>query len=138
MRTLLHNSAELSRISSLRACGTCLKGKELIVSRVKLSNQTYTSSISHFHKPEGPKSPSTVYFRYTFYTWKKNLNSLQTKHYKSNSCKRSWKERKGTWSVLAFLLFSFSRLCFKMTRLSLAVCKIIDHSSEDVFCKPFG
>ena len=34
--------------------------------------------------------------------------------------------------------FPFSRLCFKMTKLSLVVCKIIDHSSEDVFSWPFG
>ena len=26
----------------------------------------------------------------------------------------------------------------RMTKLSLVVCKIIDHSSEDVFSRPFG
>ena len=35
------------------------------------------------------------------------------------------------------LAVSFQSLCFKMTKLSLVVCKIIDHSSEDVFCRPF-
>ena len=26
----------------------------------------------------------------------------------------------------------------RMTKLSLVVCKIIDHSSEDIFSRPFG
>ena len=50
MRTQLHRSAELSRISSLKAWRPCLKGKELIVSRVtrvKLSNQTWSAYINH-------------------------------------------------------------------------------------------
>ena len=50
MRTQLHRSAELSRISSLKAWRPCLKGKELIVSRVnrvKLSNQTWWAYINH-------------------------------------------------------------------------------------------
>ena len=44
MRTQLRRSAELSRISSLKACRSCLKEKELIVSRVtrvKLLNQNW-------------------------------------------------------------------------------------------------
>ena len=50
MRTQLHRSAELSRISSLKAWRPCLKGKELIVSRVtrvKLSNQSWWAYINH-------------------------------------------------------------------------------------------
>ena len=39
---------------------------------------------------------------------------------------------------LDVLPFPFSRLCFEMTKSSLVVCKIIDHSSEDVFSRPFG
>ena len=52
MRTLLHRSAELSRISSLKACRPVLKGKELLVSRVarvKLSNETWSAYINQIN-----------------------------------------------------------------------------------------
>ena len=38
MKTLLHKKAELSRMSSLKACRLCLKGKELVVGKVTESS----------------------------------------------------------------------------------------------------
>ena len=51
VRKLLYKSAKLSRISFLKGCRPCLKGKELIVSgdtRVKLFNQTWWAYRNHY------------------------------------------------------------------------------------------
>ena len=40
MKTLLHKKAELSRMSSLKACRLCLKGKELVVGKVTESSHS--------------------------------------------------------------------------------------------------